>query len=189
MISRITDQESGGEVYNRDCADTTSYECRDFQGDGEGEFIHECVCQGEGCNKDWSTAGDTEDQTTTDNPVLNVKSSSVVTTNYLPLQCYVCRSQLSPLCDESNPGPLESCPADESSGCLISRETDQSSGIELYTRSCADTSSYECRDFQGDGADKFIHECVCQGEGCNKDWGSAGEATTPDGVQKRVRSN
>ena len=32
MISRITDQESGGELYNRDCADTTSYECRDFQG-------------------------------------------------------------------------------------------------------------------------------------------------------------
>ena len=29
---------------------------------------------------------------------------------------------------------------------------------------------------------------MCQGEGCNKDWGSAGEATTPDGVHRRVSS-
>ena len=77
---------------------------------------------------------------------------------------------------------MESCPADQSSGCLISRTRD----TELYTRSCADTTTFECRDFQGDGEGEFIHECVCQGEGCNKDWGSAGEATTPDGVHRRV---
>ena len=59
-------------LYTRSCAETSTYECRDFQGDGEGEFIHECVCKDEGCNMDWATAGDNAEATTTANPVLNV---------------------------------------------------------------------------------------------------------------------
>lgn len=72
LISESKDENSGKDIYLRACTDRSSFECADYQGDEGGDF-HECVCQGEGCNKDWTTAGDTSDETTTDNPVTNVR--------------------------------------------------------------------------------------------------------------------
>ena len=187
LLSESKDENSGEDIYLRACSERSSYGCADYEGDEGGDY-HECVCQGEGCNKDWTTAGDTADGTTTDNPVINVRSFEIDNI-YLPnvQQCYVCKTEPGAApCNAENPGPIESCPPENTVGCLISQTTDQNSGENLYTRSCTDHSPYECRDFQGDEDGEYVHECVCQGDGCNLNWSDAGEKTTPDGMEKSV---
>ena len=92
-------------------------------------------------------------------------------------------------CDAEHPGTLESCPMGDDKGCLISQYKDENTGMNQYTRACIGRDDYKCSDYQGGEGGDF-HECVCQEEGCNKDWATAGdnqEQTTPHNPQLSVR--
>ena len=139
---------------------------------------HECICHGEGCNKNWETAGETSEPTTPP------------PTGAADLRCYVCEHGLpGDDCDADHPGTLETCPMGDNKGCRISQYEDQNTGESYYTRGCSGKDEYKCDDYEGgEGGD--YHECVCEGEGCNKNWDTAGdnqETTTNNNQELQVQ--
>merc|ERR1712106_449694 len=113
-----------------------------------------CNCQGDACNKDWSTAAGP------------------------PVKCYNCNS-MSGTCSGEDPGALEECPIQKRKGCYISKA---SYGTDTtFERGCTDVSDpaeYVCQDLgkQGQG----LHYCNCVGNACNENWSTAGNGATGD---------
>jgi len=155
LISKLTIGDvTGPGKYTRSCSGSKPFPCRDYQGDQDEEFIHECVCGGDGCNKDWASAGD-DTTNTTPNPGDGQ-------------QCYRCSTLEGAECSDFVTGEPVTCQAPMDKGCFISHEDD------VYIRDCADSTEYTCDD------NKNGRMCTCKEDLCNEDFYKAGDTpTTP----------
>jgi len=149
FLSQLT--ENGNSVFTRGCTKLDSdagIRC-DKTNAGHHSF-RICTCKGEGCNEDWDHAA---------GPVL---------------KCYKCNSaEESHNCTDSQPGNLEECDIWRNKGCFISHVTYQ--GKDVIERDCtgvSDPALYKCDDIKKDNQE--LHYCNCHGEGCNKDFKTAG---------------
>ena len=71
----------------------------------------------------------------------------------------MCNEETGGPCEEFEPGELQQCPGDKSSGCLISKLTiGDVTGPGKYTRSCSGSKPFPCRDYQGDQDEEV---CSC----------------------------
>jgi len=141
-------------IVSRGCTDVTKeseYGCQTHKA-GTHMFTF-CNCHDDSCNKDWTSAAGA------------------------PVKCYDCNS-LAPgdvgNCSDANPGVLVECPIDKRRGCYISQAS-YGSEKKVYERGCTEVSDpgeYKCQDVGKEG--QGLHYCNCQGNGCNKDWTTAG---------------
>jgi len=168
-----------GNLFVRDCADAhdggqAEARCdREDYGGIEGSNLRYCVCLTSLCNEGWEEAGSTSSPQTTEGPTESPSEG---------LQCYKCDSAVDGLdaCNDSpsNMGELVTCPPQEAKGCFIG-EVLMGDDKTVVTRGCTALENedlYKC-DMHTAGNQVFTF-CNCHGNGCNKDWDTAGEKSS-----------
>merc|ERR1711935_129559 len=149
FISKLI--ENGHSIVTRGCTGLSNedlYKCDRTQA-GPNHAFQSCNCHGDGCNADWDSASGPS------------------------LQCYVCNS-INGECDDSKSGTLQECPIFTNKGCFLSHVTYE--GTSVFERGCTTVTNeadYKCEDI-AKNKDQDLHYCNCHGEGCNKDWSTAG---------------
>merc|ERR1712142_1164505 len=169
IIVEEMNSEGDKTTFRRDCSDDLNEEdkCEEF-GSGGGA-LKRCHCSGGLCNKNWATAGWTENT---------------------ELTCYSCNSEDDPECKDENPGAEKIKNCQQGERCVLSEEIVAEEDRKIYRRDCEVAPEDGCEENGGGGGE--LKKCYCSTDRCNRNWSDAGwvdPTETPNNALKCYRCN
>merc|ERR1712215_416903 len=163
IIVEEMSSEGDKTTFRRDCSDNANEEDGCDESGGGGGGLKRCHCSDGLCNKNWATAGWTENT---------------------ELICYSCNSEDDPECQDENLGDEQTKKCRQGERCVLSEEVVAEGDRKIYRRDCEIAPEDECTEGGGGGGE--LKKCYCSTDRCNRNWSDAGyvdPTETPDALK------